>query len=196
MTLPLQIAPRPHRRGWARSRASSAAPNLAAGLLASADGWNFPLALLRPLEPLFGEAPPHDGEKYLAGLRAEYFLGAGMLPAGGQRAAPLAWIGVELSNRGRNPFAEVRGGCWVPGQPSIGRGCELLRAAGADDSGALASLLVELGFEDGPGPALYFNFHYDQPEADCDRVYVLDAAARRLHGLALPCSALAPAPVK
>jgi hypothetical protein len=129
-------------------------------------------------------------------LHADNFLGAGVLPSSGKRATPLAWIGVELGNRSQNPFAEVRAGCWVPGLPSIGRGRELLRAAGMADASGLRTVMAEIGFAEAPSQALYFSFHYEQPEAECARVYVLDAATRRLHGFALPCSALAPARVK
>jgi hypothetical protein len=144
------------------------------------------------MEPLFEGAAQLGKENFLAGLRADNFLGAGLLPAAGKRKVPLAWIGVELGNGERNPFAEVRGGCWVPGHPSVGRGRELLRAAGVADTRGLGALLAEIGFAGSPGPSIYFNFHYDQLSAECERVYVLDAAARRLHGFALPCSALAP----
>lgn len=191
MTLPFMFAQQPKGEVLAHASAACFAPSLAAGLLASVDGWNFPLALLRPLEALFNEAPTLENEKYLFGLRAENFLGAGVLPRGGSRKVPLAWIGVELSNRGQNPFAELRGGCWVPGYPAIGRGRELLRAAGVTNATDLKVLLTEIGFVDAPGPALYFNFHYEQLETDCARVYVLDASTRRLHGFALPCSMLA-----
>ena len=199
MTLPFMFTPPPNGEVLAQSSASSASSathTLAAGLLASVEGWSFPLALLRPLEPLFSEAQSLESEKYLAGLHADHFLGAGILPPGGKRLTPLAWISLDLYHHGQNPFAEVRGGCWVPGYPSIGRGRNLLRAAGLADSSGLGSLLAEIGFEGAPGPALYFNFHYDQPEADCARIYVLDASVRRLHGFALPCSALARVTVK
>ena len=192
MTLPLMFVPQPNGQILAQSPAGLVAHNLAAGLLASADGWNFPLALLRPLEPLFDETLALGKENFLDGLRADNFLGAGVLPAAGKRAAPLAWIAVELANRTSNPFAEVRGGCWVPGHPAIGRGRNLLRAAGVNDAAGLGALLAEIGFTDGPGPAIYFNFHYEQSPAECERVYVLDAAARRILGFALRCSALAP----
>jgi hypothetical protein len=188
MTLPLMFVPQPNGRVLAQPAVAS---NLAAGLLASVDGWNFPLALLRPLEALFDVAKPLGAENFLDGLQADNFLGAGVLPIAGKRKAPLAWIGVDLCNRAQNPFAEVRGGCWVPGHPSIGRGRELLRIIGADDDTGLNELLSEIGFAEKLGRMLYFNFHYDQSSAECERVYVLDAVARRLHGFALPCSALA-----
>jgi hypothetical protein len=188
MTLPLMFVPQPNRRILAQSRA---APNLAAGLLDSVDGWDFPLALLRPLEALFDVARPLGKENFLAGLRADNFLGAGVLPVAGKRKAPLAWIGVDLCNRAQNPFAEVRGGCWVPGRPTVGRGRELLRRIGAADDTELRELLAEIGFAEEPAPMLYFNFHYHKSSAECERVYVLDVATRRLHGFALPCSALA-----
>jgi hypothetical protein len=191
MTLPPMLAPQSNGQVLVHSLAGSSTSSLAVGLLGSANGWNFPVALLRPLEFLFTGDVPVKRDNFLAGLRADYFLGAGVLPAAGKRATPLAWIAVELSNRAQNPFAELRGGCWMPGYPLIGRGRELLRAAGMADSGSLGALLAELGFGDTIGPALYFNFHYDQPEVDCARVYLLDAATRRLHGFALPCSALA-----
>jgi hypothetical protein len=183
--------PPPNGQVLAQSPAGSANLNLAAGLLASVDGWNFPLSLLRPLEPLFTGGRPLEEENFLAGLKADNFLGAGVLPAGEKRAVPLAWIAVDLNNLAQNPFAEVRGGCWVPGLPSIGRGRELLCAAGMADSGGLGELLAEIGFTERPGSMLYFNFQYGQAQAECARVYVLDSTARRLHGFALPSSALA-----
>jgi hypothetical protein len=175
----------------AQSPAGATSSKLVAGLLASVDGWNFPLALLRPLEPLFTGKRPVKNESYLTGLRAENFLGAGVLPVKGKRAMPLAWVGVELGHGAANTFAEVRGGCWVPGYPSIGRGRNLLRAAGVPDSAGLGALLKEIGFADTPGSTIYFNFQHDQSQLECERVYVLDSVAHRLLGFALPGSALA-----
>jgi len=149
-----------------------------------------PPALLRPLGLLFDGPVAKDAENFLAGLQAASFLGARALPATGKRRTPLAWVGIALRG-GRNLFADLRGGCWVRGFPAVGRGRELLKVAGLADDLSFSQSLTELGIMEKPGSALYFNFHYDQPTADCARVYILDVAAERLHAFALPVSALA-----
>jgi len=150
-----------------------------------------PSALLRPLNVLFDSGRDAEPENFLAGLQGEKLLGAGELPAGARRRMPLAWVGVALRQGSRRLFAELRGGCWMLGFPVVGRGRELLRMAGLADASALGAALVELGISGAPGQNLYFNFHYHEGGADCARVYVLDDGERRLHGFALPPSALA-----
>jgi hypothetical protein len=159
---------------------------------ATADNWPLPVALLRPLAQLFDSTEPSAGENFLAGLSAEELLGAKALAVGAHRQTPLAWVGVALRAGERGLFADLRGGCWMRGFPVIGRGRELLRAAGLGNAAGLTETLRELGLPGAPGAALYFNFHYNEPAAGCERVYVLDADARRLHGFASPTSALAP----
>jgi hypothetical protein len=190
MALPLLLAPSvPAWEMRARAVSSAGLPGTFAG---SAEGWTIPAALLLPLAPLFGSADSTNSENYLAGLQAEHLLGSCVLPAGNRRRGPLAWLGVALRDQGRKLFADLRGGCWIPGFPAIGRGRELLRAAGIADGEGLAAALAELGLSESASPELYFNIHDVQPGQECARVYVLDASARRLHGFALPPSALAP----
>jgi len=153
-----------------------------------------PPSLIRPLGLLFDGPVAKDAENFLAGLHATSFLGARALPATGKRRLPLAWVGIALRG-GRNLFADLRGGCWVRGFPAVGRGRELLKAAGLADDSSFSQSLTELGMGEKPGATLYFNFHFNQPTADCARVYVLDVAAERLHAFALPASALAPGKV-
>jgi len=193
MPVPLLIAPPPP--GWELftrpadlNSVTPAAPHFS-GL--SNDGM-IPPALLWPLAPLFGPAPISPSENYLSGLQADHLLGARQLPASGRRLAPLTWIGLVLRDHGRKLFADLRGGCWIPGFPAIGRGREILRAANLADSANFCAAMAELGAPSQPDPELYFNFHETQPATACARIYVLDASARRLHAFALPPSSLAP----
>ncbi len=149
------------------------------------DGLAFPAALLRPLEVLFAPTPVAR-ENFLAGLRGERLLGARILTAEGPRSLPLAWVGMGLLAGAGSVFRELRGGCWVRGFPAVGRGRELLQAGGMGDAAALAAVLRCLGAPSVVGPVLYFNFHYDEPAAGCERVYLLDAQELCLHALALP----------
>ncbi len=191
MALPLLLAP--SVPAWEMlTRVAAPAAAMSGAFPGSAEGWMIPAALLLPLTPLFGPADSTGAENYLAGLQAEHLLGSCVLPAGNRRRGPLAWLGVALRDQGRKLFADLRGGCWIPGFPAIGRGRELLRAAGIADGAGLAAALLELGLPGTVGPELYFNIHDAQPGQECARVYVLDASARRLHGFALPPSALAP----
>jgi len=185
--MPLLIAPPPP--SWERfipPGTAAPAAGFNAGLPVSADGWAFPVALLRPLASLFGAVEPAGPEDFLSGLQAEKLLGAQVLPAVGKRHIPLAWVGVALRVGGRHLFADLRGGCWVPGFPAIGRDREFLRAAGISDHTTLGRVLGEVGAGDALGPALYFNFHHEQSAAGGKRVYILDSASRRLHGFARP----------
>jgi hypothetical protein len=185
--------------GWeifARFAPAAPAVDITSIFPASAEGWTIPPALLLPLVPLFSSANLTTTENYLAGLQAEQVLGAGVLPAGSRRRGPLAWLGVTLRDQGRKLFRDLRGGCWIPGFPAIGRGRELLRTAGIADGAGLAAAMGELGLPGAIGPELYFNIHDVQPGQECARVYVLDASARRLHAFALPPSALAPCGAK
>jgi hypothetical protein len=145
-----------------------------------------PTALVRPLGVLFdgGEEAP-ELENFLAGLHAEKLLGARELPEAGKRRRRLAWVGVALRQRSRRLFAELRGGCWVRGFPVVGRARELLRAAGLADAAGLGAALREAGLAGALGATLYFNFHYGHAAGGCERVYVLDADERCLHGFAL-----------
>ena len=131
-----------------------------------------------------GEKVP-EPENFLAGLHAEKLLGARALPEAGKRRRRLAWVGVALRQGSRRLFAELRGGCWVRGFPVVGRARELLRAAGLADASSLGAALREAGLAGALGATLYFNFHYGHAAGDCERVYVLDADERRLHGFAL-----------
>ena len=144
-----------------------------------------PPALVRPMGVLFeaGEKAP-EPENFLAGLHAEKLLGARELPEAGKRRR-LAWVGVALRQGSRRLFAELRGGCWVRGFPVVGRARELLRAAGLADAAALGAVLREAGLAGALGATLYFNFHYGRAAGGCERVYVLDADERCLHGFAL-----------
>lgn len=145
-----------------------------------------PAALVRPLGVLFdgGEEAPKP-ENFLAGLHAEKLLGARELPEAGKRRRRLAWVGVALRQGSRRLFAELRGGCWVRGFPVVGQARELLRAAGLADAVGLGAALREAGLAGALGATLYFNFHYGHAAGGGERVYVLDADERRLHGFAL-----------
>jgi hypothetical protein len=156
-----------------------------------AEGWTFPESLLTPLTALFGLETENRGENFLAGLRGERVLAARVLPAGGSRKTPLAWIAVSLQSHGRRLFADLRGGCWVPGIPVIGRGKELLQAAGLAGGNTLAKTMSEFGFQSPVGSELYFSFPHSESATGCERVYILDGAARRLHGFALQSCTLA-----
>jgi hypothetical protein len=68
----------------------------------------------------------------------------------------------------------------------VGRGRDLLRTGGLDNAASLVVALRGFGTSGGVGSVLYFNFHYDDPAASCDRVYLLDADERCLHAFALP----------
>jgi hypothetical protein len=196
MPLPLPIAPLPP--AWEMfipTLEQGQSTAYLSGLPVSVDGWNLPLALLRPLAPLFGGEETTIGENFLAGLQAENVLGTGILPAMGRRSVPLAWIGVGLREGGRQ-FNNLRGGCWVCGFPAVGKGKELLRSGDLEESSGLKSTLQELGQADAAHSEFYFNFHYDQPATACERVYVLEAGAGRLHGFAFPPSALAATKLK
>ncbi len=162
-----------------------------ANLPVAGNGWAFPAALLRPFAPLFGAGEPRGSEGFLAGLAAEGLLGVNALPVGGRHRVPLAWVGVALREGGCNLFGDLRGGCWVPGFPAIGRDRELLKRAGMDDHRALSATLGELGLPDKLGTTLYFSFRHDHFPEGGERVYILDGETRRLHGMALPASALA-----
>jgi len=168
---------------------------LLADLPGSTDKWTLPLALLRPLLPLLGMAEITDHENFLAGLPVESVLGPRILPSTSRRRVPLAWIGFVLGARERL-FENIRGGCWVCGFPAVGRGRDLLRSGNMTDPSGLGAVLRELDPTGPLGTRLYFNFHYNQPEAACERVYLLDATAGRLHGFAFLSSALAPAKLK
>jgi hypothetical protein len=197
MPLPLPIAPAPSALELYLPRLHALYPREAAASAAaiSACGWTLPLALLQPLAPLFGRDEVTVPENFLAGLQAASVLGVGALPASGPRRTPLAWVGVELREDGRF-FNNLRGGCWVCGFPAVGRGRELLRVGNMAEVEGLRAALGELGQIGPSGARLYFSFHYDLPEAGCERLYVLDPAASRLDGFAFPSSALAPAKLK
>jgi hypothetical protein len=197
MPVPLMITPPPP--GWelfTRAADLHSVTHAAPYFSGLADDGLIPPALLRPLAPLFGPAPVSSSENFLSGLQADHLLGARFLPASGRRFAPLAWIGLALRDHGRKLFSDLRGGCWIPGFPAIGRGRELLRAADLADRANFCTTMAELGAPIRPDPELYFNFHESQPATACARIYVLDATARRLHAFALPPSILAPAGAK
>lgn len=187
------IAPPPP--GWEMfipaGNPTAPAVGFTASLPVAAEGWSFPVALLRPFAPLFGVEGGGGTEGFLAGLEAKSLLGVKALPAAGPRRRSLAWVGVALRENGRNLFAELRGGCWVPGFPAIGRDRELLRRAGIGDDKSLAAALGDLGLPEKLGMTLYFNFHHGELTGGGDRVYVLDTEGRRLHGFALPATILA-----
>lgn len=153
------------------------------------------LTLFRPLAPILGVVDNAGKENFLTGLQAERVLGVESLPVSGQRRSPLVWMGVALSATGR-AFKNLGAGCWVCGFPAVGQGKELLQRGNLADAPSLQTALAELGQVGPVSSGLYFNFHYNDPEATCDRVYVLDAEGGRLHGFAFPRSALAPAKLK
>ncbi len=159
------------------------------------DGSGLPLALLHPLAPVFGWAEAAPGENFLAGLTADKVVGTAVLSASALRHTSVAWIGIALRGSGRF-FEELRRGCWVCGFPAVGWGRELLRRGNLADPASLSVTLAELNQPAPSNGRLFLNFHYDKPAAACDRVYLLDAGAGRLHGFAFPRSALAPASLK
>jgi len=195
MPLPLPITPPPAWEVFVPRLDEVRPAGLTEGWPILVDGWTLPLALLQPLAPLLGQVEINKGENFLVGLQAENVLGTGVLPSTDRRRTPLAWIGLALREGGRL-FSNLRSGCWVCGFPTVGRGKELLRAGNMADVSGLEGVLRELGQAGPPRTGLYFNFHYNQPEAACERVYVLDAVAGSLHGFAFPPSALAPANLK
>lgn len=158
------------------------------------DGVGLPLALLHPLASVFGWAEATSTENFLTGLAADKVVGTAVLPASALRRTSVAWIGVALRG-GHRFFEELRRGCWVCGFPAVGRGRELLREGQLESLSQLTVLLAELSQPAPSGPRLFLNFHYNDPAA-CDRVYLLDPGAGRLHGFAFPRSALAPASLK
>ncbi|HTB62386.1 MAG TPA: hypothetical protein VK737_02260 [Opitutales bacterium] len=161
-----------------------------------ADGWTFPESLLTPITALFGIETENRSENFLAGLHGENVLAARVVPAGGSRKIPLAWIAISLQSQGRRLFEDLLGGCWVPGIPAIGRGKELLQAAGLAGGNALEKAISEFGVPSPVGSEFYFSFPYSESATGCERVYILDGAARRLHGFALPSCTLAQAIAK
>ncbi len=146
------------------------------------------------MAPLLGLSGDSRQEGFLAGLVAHNIVGAASLPAVPLRRTAFQWIGLELADTGRR-FEHIQAGCWVCGFPSVGRGRELLRLGGLADIAGLQGTLDEVG-QTARGTSLYFNFHYDEAGSACERVYVLDAEAGRLHGFAFSRSALAPAKLK
>jgi len=173
-TISVMETPLAAPEGWARARAMAREEPA------------IPSALVQPLGVLFeaGEAPGAS-ENFLTGLHAERVLGARELPEAGKRRARLAWVGVALRQGSQRLFAELRGGCWMRGFPAVGRARELLRAAGLADAASLGAALREAGMAGALGATLYFNFHYGPAARGGERVYVLDADERCLHGFAL-----------